>query len=618
MKRFIFLLLMMVSVPVYAELSLESSSSSGTSQQTGGNYIYAENGKLTFNLEPSVFENRTWQYNSSLDSAVVQFDTSLPLKTKNASEFYAYEISDSGQIKLVAHSKGDERLMLMHPVYKPNKNGAQPVRVWLPAASWVVRIFGSVARSVLPPIVTRCLSNKLCTGITTVILSHICAFNFAWSEEGGFLREIGFPKGVCEQAEEQGWVKDDTGQYTRNYKYKAVLSFGRKPNSNCPESDYSICAPEYRTATIGGDSIEELKKNAKARCDRQLGMAYENKDPSSSGFGLVGSIVKAEFTESGSGFICQTLARDDEAEFESPGASFSVGIDDGGYKETLQFVDLENLVSEDFKKDPNPYINDKGQVGKELRENIKSSSAIVNKDGTDSKLNLTSNPYTDDKGDVKQDILTIDSMSPSDFILPPMSSGSGGSSGGGSSGGSSSDSGLPASNNNVNMTTIDRPDLLGSPDVKPSANNNPNGTGIGTGSSIGTGGSSSGSGTNGSNSGDSGTGNGTASGASPANASGEGGLDCAKEHRNTLACAQLGDVQDSEGFSIPSIEDKTAFTPDYFLPTSGMCPAPKVTTILGKQYEFSYYWLCQFAEKIRALMIALAFVIAGFIVFRKS
>ena len=57
-------------------------------QFTGGNYAFAENGKLTFNLEPSLFENRAWKYNEASKSLNAEFVTSkITLKTRQASKF---------------------------------------------------------------------------------------------------------------------------------------------------------------------------------------------------------------------------------------------------------------------------------------------------------------------------------------------------------------------------------------------------------------------------------------------------------------------------------------------------------------------------------------------------
>nr|DAX16159.1 MAG TPA: Neisseria meningitidis TspB protein [Inoviridae sp.] len=36
---------------------------------------------------------------------------------------------------------------------------------------------------------------------------------------------------------------------------------------------------------------------------------------------------------------------------------------------------------------------------------------------------------------------------------------------------------------------------------------------------------------------------------------------------------------------------------------------------MGRTYEVSYYWICEFALRIRGLIIALGAVAAGFIIF---
>lgn len=82
-----------------------------------------------------------------------------------------------------------------------------------------------------------------------------------------------------------------------------------------------------------------------------------------------------------------------------------------------------------------------------------------------------------------------------------------------------------------------------------------------------------------------------------------------------LACAKMGDVQEDEPFNIPHVNDDTTFKPDFFLPDTGQCPAPEVVNIMGQSYEFSYMWLCKFAEMIRFLVIGIAGIAAAYIMF---
>lgn len=82
-----------------------------------------------------------------------------------------------------------------------------------------------------------------------------------------------------------------------------------------------------------------------------------------------------------------------------------------------------------------------------------------------------------------------------------------------------------------------------------------------------------------------------------------------------LACAKMGDIQEDEPFNIPHVIDDTTFKPDFFLPDTGQCPAPEVVSIMGQSYEFSYMWLCKFAEMIRFLVIGIAGIAAAYIMF---
>ena len=91
--------------------------------------------------------------------------------------------------------------------------------------------------------------------------------------------------------------------------------------------------------------------------------------------------------------------------------------------------------------------------------------------------------------------------------------------------------------------------------------------------------------------------------------------DLCQQHPDILACQGMGEMEDTEQpFNIPMITNPTAWQPDNFLPTSATCPASKTTVIMGKTYEFTYDWLCQFAEQIKYLMIAIASIMAGYIV----
>ena len=83
-----------------------------------------------------------------------------------------------------------------------------------------------------------------------------------------------------------------------------------------------------------------------------------------------------------------------------------------------------------------------------------------------------------------------------------------------------------------------------------------------------------------------------------------------------LACSEKGDVDEQEEpFKIPHTNNDTTFSPDFFLPDNGVCPAPRTATYLGITMEFKYDMICNFAQMIRFLVIGIAAVAAAFIMF---
>lgn len=102
-----------------------------------------------------------------------------------------------------------------------------------------------------------------------------------------------------------------------------------------------------------------------------------------------------------------------------------------------------------------------------------------------------------------------------------------------------------------------------------------------------------------------------------------------KNNPNALACVKLGDkeeidkaIAESKGkdkdgrpfgmgeheIGIPQISRSHDFV------ESGVCPAPKQVMILGAMQEFSYQPMCDFASKIRPVVIVSAILLAFFIV----
>ena len=62
-------------------------------QLTGGNYIFAEEGKLVFNIDPEVFLNRNWRYDASKGGATTLFYQKMDFKTRHSNDFHAYDMA---------------------------------------------------------------------------------------------------------------------------------------------------------------------------------------------------------------------------------------------------------------------------------------------------------------------------------------------------------------------------------------------------------------------------------------------------------------------------------------------------------------------------------------------
>ena len=89
----------------------------------GGNYVYAEQGNLYFNLEPNVFDNRAWTYDKNIGFSS-QIQIKLDLRTQYSSSDW-YE-------QVLANKKSDG-LMYANYIKQPfnyqNRGGYQKI-VW--------------------------------------------------------------------------------------------------------------------------------------------------------------------------------------------------------------------------------------------------------------------------------------------------------------------------------------------------------------------------------------------------------------------------------------------------------------------------------------------------------
>lgn len=516
-------------------------------QFTGGNYIYAENGRLTFNLNPSIIKNRNWQYNAQTDLFRTTFTTKrLDFKTKHSSDFYAYEnAAFNSSPSFNPYYAGN----YVYPVYRPNQQQFTAQPVFLPAlAGIVVRVGAVIARGVLPAAVTSCITNLNCAVKAGVTAAHACIINYS----SGF---FSLPFGICSQAEQAGFQKDKDGKYKRKVKYRGYLKGG-----------------STNTATYI-DKKFTTEEQAKAAIEQACRVAPPN--PSYK--------PKFESFEQVSSYNYETVFKCNWS-YENPStkkrgiaySTYAVG-EVSEKEEELMIVDISNFVAEDSKKNPNDYINHP-VIGKDILATAKPDEADFQWQ-SGSGFSVISSPYRDNNGETKQDVVSIGAPKPEPN---PKAGGNSG----------NPTAGVSNVYNNVTVKNLSRPDK--EDDSKPSENNSPNGNNSPSGSNNGSG--------------------------SDDDKNGKGG-NC-EEHPNSVGCAQMGNVEDngSNPFSdaIGKHDDKTTYSPDNFLPGDGSCPPPKQMVLMGRTYDFSYDLFCRYSGMIRALVIAVAFMTAGFIVFGKK
>ena len=517
-------------------------------QFTGGNYIYAENGRLTFNLNPSIIKNRNWQYDAQTDLFRTTFTTKrLDFKTKHSSDFYAYEnAAFNSSPSFNSYYAGN----YVYPVYRPNQQpfAAQPV--FFPAlAGIVVRVGAIIARGVLPGAVMSCITNLNCAVTAGVTAAHACIINYS----SGF---FSLPFGICSQAEQAGFQKDKDGKYKRKVKYRGFLQGG---------SINPATSIDKKFAT---------KEQAKAAIEQACRVASPNPYVSKPTFESFEQVSSYNHVTK---FNCNWSYENPSTKKRETGHSTYAVEEVSAKEEEVTLVDISNFAAEDSKKNPNDYINHP-VIGKDILATAKPDEADFQWQ-SGSGFSIISSPYRDNNGETKQDVVNIGAPKPEPN---PKAGGNAG----------NPTAGVSNVYNNVTVKNLPRPDK--EDDSKPSENNSPNGNNSPSGSNNGSG--------------------------SDDDKNGKGG-NC-EEHSNSVGCAQMGNVEDngSNPFSdaIGKHDDKTTYSPDNFLPGDGSCPPPKQMVLMGRTYDFSYDLFCRYSGMIRALVIAVAFMTAGFIVFGKK
>lgn len=530
-------------------------------QLTGGNYIFAEEGKLVFNIDPEVFLNRNWRYDASKGGATTLFYQKMDFKTRHSNDFHAYDMAAARKYYEDLHyakSNGRNGYGFYKLVYtEAHLNQRHIRRVFWPVIwAGVVRVGGIVIANVVPRIVTKCLTNLKCSSTLAasgIVGGALCAMNFG--SDGHFLGHmIALPKGICSEAEKDGFKKDENGEYKKpagEYFYR--VNYYLDCIGHCTARETKDFSTEEEAIAFAQEATENFYKRKNDRQKPEKEWQCTSK----------------------------YVLRDKQGNAYNAGCNNNYGGGDGmGISKqkreqpySMTIVDIEQFALKDFEKHPNDYINDKGELGKEIRKEIQPIQGDINTGGT---LSIIGEPYRDGNGETKQDVITVNK--PSDWSNS-------------SPGGNASNptGGISITNNNSNVRVMSRPDKEA--DSKPAANNDPN---------------------NGKSVGKDGQGGGNTSGGGQ---SGQKGENC-PEGSDSLACAKLGDIDaNDKGFELPHSDNGTTWQPDYFLQTAAVCPQPRQFQVVGQTYEFKYDQVCGFAEKIKYIIIVLATISAGFIVF---
>ena len=104
----------------------------------GGNYVYAEQGNLYFNLDTYAFDNRKWSYDGEKFTSNITIN--MDLKTKYSNEWYE---------QVLANKKSDG-LMYANYIRQPfnyHNRGLYQRTILIPLAQGAVTVGGAILRT---------------------------------------------------------------------------------------------------------------------------------------------------------------------------------------------------------------------------------------------------------------------------------------------------------------------------------------------------------------------------------------------------------------------------------------------------------------------------------------
>ena len=175
----------------------------------GGNYVYAEQGNLYFNLDPYVFDNRAWKYDKTTGFST-EIKVNMDLKTKYTSDDWLEQV--------IANKKSDG-IMYANYIKQPfnYKNQGQYQHTWFWLARLAPTVGGFIGRTVA--------WNKF----------------KSWATGAAFAYGVG--KYFCDDLLNDGITCDASGAFSKTYKYTYEVTFSENQGLGVPK--YYMTAEEY-------------------------------------------------------------------------------------------------------------------------------------------------------------------------------------------------------------------------------------------------------------------------------------------------------------------------------------------------------------------------------------
>ena len=490
----------------------------------GGNYVYAENGNLYFNLDPYVFDNRSWTYDETKGFSS-EIKVNMDLKTKYTSDEWLEQV--------LANKKSDG-IMYANYIKQPfsYKNKGQFQQTWFWLARMAPSVGGFIGRSV--------------------------AWNKFKSWAAGAAVSYGVFKYFCDQLLNDGITCNATGGFTKTYEYAYVASTSFN-TSDILVKDIRLTEEEFANDA----AMVQKAYNNVSRTSHVYGSTYGTLTNCSRGTGAYSNYVSCGYADPNNKIYSRSI------NFQKEAKTLEEMVND---PELLPYFDKT------CKLFPSECVNEPTQ-GKNIKD-VQLTGGVVG-----SPVSVIGPPYTNPiTGTAQQD----------QVIIGGGSSGIGVNSGTNDSWTYNPTLGQSGTLNPTQVTSIARPDLTNT-DTAPVAKPNEQ---TGTKPQV----------------------------VNPSvpdiNIEFPEFTDIAefcKENPRANACIEFEEVEKQKDVDLPEIQEKFDFNKLNIFATDGLCPQGSQFSIgvlgINKTFEFSYQPACDFAVKLRYVLIAIAMLIALKIVF---